>query len=70
MNRQQKINIIIDILAGVPVKFAITKDKYKILYKNRTNNNYQTATGETVTESEKNKYLNKSIIFVDVRGGR
>ncbi len=71
MNRDEKIKAIEDIKNGMPARFALNPEKYKILFRDwkRPGDCFFTADShEMVTIEEREKYLPDSILFVSVAG--
>ena len=66
MNRQDKIRIIEDIKNGVPVQFALNRDKYKILVRNKGENHFWTSDRKKISIEDQQKYLPDSILCVNV----
>jgi hypothetical protein len=66
MNRQDKIKIIEDVRNGIPVQFALNRDKYKILVRNKGENHFWTSDRRKISIEDQQKYLPDSILYVNV----
>ncbi len=66
MNRQDKIRIIEDIKNGVPIQFALNRDKYKILVRNKGENYFWTSDKQKISIEDQQKYLPDSILCENV----